>query len=152
MPGTQCPLPVLCPQVSFISCASSGSSMFSPFSSPTSEFQLMSCELDVPYMFVLCSQDLLLTLAAEAWGGHTPNREGWYLLIFGETFLINSFTKVSGTMYHIPIMLLRSLFSQMERVLLSTELPFASDFVSHLNKITHDDHCKYGNSSISMEI
>ena len=41
---------------------------------------------------------------------------------------------------------------QMKNVLLSTGLPNASDYVSHLDKITHDGHCKYGNSSIAMEI
>jgi len=44
------------------------------------------------------------------------------------------------------------LTEKMENVLLSTGLPFASDFASHLNKITQDDHCKYGNTSIAMEI
>jgi len=44
------------------------------------------------------------------------------------------------------------LTEKMESVLLSTGLPFAPDFVSHLSKITHDVHCKYGNSSIAMEI
>ena len=42
--------------------------------------------------------------------------------------------------------------SQMEKVLLSADLPYASDYVSHLDKIAHDDHCKYGNSSVAMEI
>jgi len=41
---------------------------------------------------------------------------------------------------------------KMEKVLLSAGLPYASDYVSHLDKIAHDDHCKYGNSSVAMEI
>lgn len=45
-----------------------------------------------------------------------------------------------------------ALTEKMETVLLSTGLPYASDFASHLSKITHDDHCKYGNTSVAMEI
>merc|ERR1711962_1347220 len=42
--------------------------------------------------------------------------------------------------------------NKMENALLSTGLPSAPDYVSHLDKIIHDGHCKYGNSSLAMEI
>ena len=41
---------------------------------------------------------------------------------------------------------------KMENALLSTGLPSAPDYVSHLDKIIHDGHCKYGNSSLAMKI
>ena len=122
-------------------CPSIENSTSSPFSSPTSEFQLLVLSTHVLSLFFVRSQGLLFTPAAEAQGGPRPNKEGCSFILLFQFWPISDIFQ-----------LCHSHFSQMENVLLSTGLPFASDFASHLNKITQDDHCKYGNTSIAMEI
>ena len=110
-------------------------------------------------LFFLRSQSLLFTPAAEAWGGSRPYREGcsFAFSIVLEISNINQLFQKSVCLSQeyctiFQLCYVTHTISQMESVLLSTGLPYASDFASHLNKITHDDHCKYGNSSVAMEI
>ena len=129
MPGAQRPLPVLCPQVNFtFLCIHREFNVFSLFFT----HKWISHPHLVPGSSTgspvhSCSGSLRRTQPLQ-------RRSLLCLLyIFGDTWF-------------------KSTLSQMESVLLSTGLPYASDFASHLSKITHDDHCKYGNTSVAMEI
>ena len=125
---TQRPLRFLHPQVNF-------NSLF---------FQLMSSPCSSCVHRVSCS---LLQRKPKEDPDLTEKVAPLHSLLFWRYPILFQFWPISDI-----FQLCHSHFSQMENVLLSTGLPFASDFASHLNKITQDDHCKYGNTSIAMEI
>ena len=132
--------------------------MSSHCSSSTSEFQLMSCELNIP-SFVRSS---FTGSPAHSYSGSLRRTQILQRRLLLCTFSIYIWSYPFNQLLQKSFVLSEEctlcqllhshMFLQMESVLLSTGLPYASDYVSHLDKITHDDHCKYGNSSMAMEI
>ena len=84
-------------------CPSIENSTSSPFSSPTSEFQLLVLSTHVLSLFFVRSQGLLFTPAAEAQGGPRPNREGCSFA-FSIVLEIPYIISVLAYIRHIPIM------------------------------------------------
>ena len=146
LPGAQCPLPVLRPQVNFtflsIHWELNVLSVFFTHKWISTPCSFNSCPLLVHR--VSCS---LLQRKPKEDPDLTEKVAPLPSLLLWRYLVLFQFWPISDI-----FQLCHSHFSQMENVLLSTGLPFASDFASHLNKITQDDHCKYGNTSIAMEI